>query len=119
MFTSLASLFRRCNKTPPTTTLELWEIPDIAMVPICIVLAVSISAIARHVEVDRIYSSLMLIALSATLGIGWAFDLTADLVVFGLLPLFVVSALLATRLAQNVGGTRPHERGQQALTEKA
>lgn len=89
------------------------------MIPICIVLAMSISAITRHVEVDRLYSSLMLFALAATLSIGWAFDLTADLVVLGLLPLFVVSGLLATRLGQNFGATRSHEKGQEALIEKA
>jgi hypothetical protein len=89
------------------------------MPPICLVLATSISAIARNVEVDRIYSSLMLTALTATLGLTWALDLTADLVVFGLLQLFVVSALLLTRLGQTANGTkRREERAQGALGEK-
>jgi membrane protein implicated in regulation of membrane protease activity len=90
------------------------------VVPICLVLGASISSIARHLEVDWIYSSLMLVALSGTVVLGWLFELSADLVVFGLLPLLVVSALLVTRLAQNIGGTRRDQKeAQEPLIEKA
>jgi hypothetical protein len=74
----------------------------------------------RHLELDRIYSAFMIIALSGTMGLGWAFDLPADLVVFGLLPLLVVTALLLTRLVQNVRGSGGIEKEEQnPLTEKA
>lgn len=54
------------------------------------------------------------------MGLGWAFELTADFVVFGLLPLLVVSALLVTRLAQSIGGTRRDQKeAQELLREKA
>jgi hypothetical protein len=62
----------------------------------------------------------LLVAIFGILGAGWAFNLTADLVVFGLLPFFVVTALLVVRLGQNFGGVRLHEMDKQEnLREKA
>ena len=62
----------------------------------------------------------MLVALGGTMGLGWAFDLPADLVAFGLLPMLVVSALLLTRLVQSVVGQGKYQEVvQQPLTEKA
>jgi len=88
------------------------------MIPICIVLAASLASILRHVKVDKLYASLILVAVSGAMGLGWALNLMADLVVFGLLPISVVSALMATRLAQNLGAVRLHEPDEHKLTEK-
>jgi hypothetical protein len=90
------------------------------MIPIGLIWAASVSLIVQRLELDRIYSSFMLIALSGTMGLGWAFDLSADLVVYGLLPFLVVSALLVTRLAQNMGDPgRNQMEEQKPLMEKA
>ncbi|KAE9377243.1 hypothetical protein N431DRAFT_480333 [Stipitochalara longipes BDJ] len=99
----ITSIFEHCSKSVTRTTLEIWRMPDLAMIPICVVWAISVSSIVRSLEFDRLYCSFMLAALSGTIGLGWAFDLTADLVVFGLLPFLVVSSLLVTRLVQNMG----------------
>ncbi|KAH8817982.1 hypothetical protein F5882DRAFT_806 [Hyaloscypha sp. PMI_1271] len=120
LFTSTTSLFKHCSKSRTTGTLELWRIPEFAMIPICLVWATSISSIVQQLDLDRIYSSFMLISLAGTMGLGWAFELTADLVIFGLLPLLVVTALLVTRLAQNMRGPGSNQTEEQKpLTEKA
>jgi dihydroorotase-like cyclic amidohydrolase len=88
------------------------------MIPICIVLAASLASIMRHVKVDKLYALLIFVAVSGSMGLGWALNLMADLVVFGLLPISVVSALMAIRLAQNLGAARLHELDEHKLTEK-
>jgi len=68
---------------------------DWMMIPICLNLAASISSIVRDLEVDRFYASTLPLAVLATFGVGWALNFTADLVVFGVLPMFMVTGLKA------------------------
>ena len=89
------------------------------MVPICLVLGTSLLSISMNVQVDRLYASMLLMEIFGTLGAGWALNLAMDLV-FGLLPFFIVTALLVVRLGQNLGGARLHEFDEQGnLREKA
>jgi hypothetical protein len=102
--------------SPPT--LKLWPIPVWAYVPILLVLATSVSFISWNLQVDRLYASMMLVAIFGPLGAGWAFNLPMGLVI-GQLPFIEVTALLVVRLGQNLGGARLHEVDEQEnLREK-
>ncbi|PMD17200.1 hypothetical protein NA56DRAFT_281429 [Hyaloscypha hepaticicola] len=100
---SITSMVEYCNKSRTTITLDLWRIPDLAILPICLLLAASVSSIVRSLEFDRVYSLFLLSGLAWTIGVGWTFNLAADLVGFGLLPLSIVTSLALTRLVQSMG----------------
>lgn len=99
----IKSIVEYCNKSRTTTTLDLWRIPDLAIISICLLLIASVSSIVRSIEFDRVYSLFLLSGLSWTIGLGWTFNLAADLVGFGLLPLSIVTSLALTRLVQSMG----------------
>jgi hypothetical protein len=54
----------------------------------------------KSVKADRLYATLILIALSIIFGGGKVLDLDAEVVVFGLFPFTFVSALGLVRVAQ-------------------
>lgn len=104
--------------TPASTeTLKLRPMADWVMIPNCLTLATSISSIVRNLQVDRFYASMLPVAVLGTFTFGWALNLTMDLVVFGVLPMFMVTGLLVVRLRQGRGKQNIAEQGYS--TEKA
>jgi hypothetical protein len=70
----------------------------------CIVFAISTAGIMKSVKADKLYASLVLVALGMVFGGGKVLDLDAELVVFGLLPFAFVSALGLVRVGQACRG---------------
>jgi hypothetical protein len=75
------------------------------MVPICLILAISVAGILKTVKADKLYAALVLVVLGAVGSAGVVFDLEAELVVFGLLPLSFVSGLGLVRIGQILRGS--------------
>ncbi|PMD53992.1 uncharacterized protein K444DRAFT_618447 [Hyaloscypha bicolor E] len=122
LISSISSIFTPSTQshsqsaTPPTTSFEIWPIPVWAMVPVCIVLAISTAGIMKSVKADKLYATLILAALGLVFGGGKVLDLDAEVVVFGLFPLAFVSALNLVRVAQAWRGTE--ESAEVRLSEK-
>jgi hypothetical protein len=87
------------------------------MIPICLTLAISVAGILQTVKADKLYAASVLLVLGAVGSAGVVFDLDAEVVVFGLLPLSFVSSLGLVRIGQVLRGD--DENVNESLPEKA
>ena len=102
------------------TVLNQWLVADWTIIPICLAMAASISSIIHNLQVDWVYVSLLPVTIFGSLVTGWAISCPVDLVVLGLLPFFVVTALLVVMLRQKrLGKLEDVKVEQMLLWEKA